>query len=127
MFSLVLWLAFALVELVRTKADLPAWIEGLEAAIGPIRLDAGLPVGRPAPDWEITTVDGGSLAAAALAGSRHIVLFADTSCRAVDEVVPAAVIAAEAGTLPPVVVVAREDHAAMPSSWSGRWTGVDRA
>jgi hypothetical protein len=126
MFALVLWLAFALIALIRTQAGLRARIEDLEAAIGPIRLDGGLPVGRTAPDWEITTVDGGSLAAASLAGSRHIVLFADTSCRACDEVVPAAVIAAEAGTMPPVVVVAREDHAAMPSSWAGRWTGVER-
>jgi hypothetical protein len=28
--------------------------------------------------------------------------------------------------MPPVVVVAREDDAAMPSSWAGRWTGVER-
>jgi hypothetical protein len=69
--------------------------------------------------------DGGSLAAAMLAGTRHILLFADTSCRACDEVVPAAVEAAATGALPPVVVIAREDGAPMPPSWDGQRTGVE--
>ena len=69
--------------------------------------------------------DGESLAAATLAGTRHILLFADTSCRACDEVVPAAVEAAANGALPPVVVIAREDGAPMPPSWDGQRTGVE--
>ena len=126
LFALVLWLGFALIALIRTQAGLRARIEDLEASIAPIRLDGGLPVGRIAPDWEIAAADGGSLAAASLAGTRHLLLFADTSCRACDEVVPAAVAAAADGTLPPVVVIARdEDGAEMPSSWGGPWTGVE--
>jgi hypothetical protein len=125
LFVVVLWLGFALIALIRTQAGLRARIEDLESTIAPIRLEGGLPVGRTAPDWEIATVDGGSLAAASLTGTRHILLFADTSCRACDDVVPAAVAAAEEGALPPVVVVAREGDAMMPASWAGRWTGVE--
>jgi hypothetical protein len=125
LFALVLWLGFALIALVRTQAGLRARIEDLEAAISPIGLEGGLPVGRTAPDWEIATRDGGSLAAASLAGTRHVLLFADTSCRACDEVVPGAVGASENGALPPVVVIVREDGAPMPVSWEGPWTGIE--
>jgi len=125
LFALVLWLGFALIALIRTQAGLRARIEDLEASIAPIRLDGGLPVGRTAPDWEIAAADGGSLAATSLAGTRHVLLFADTSCRACDDVVPAAVAAAEAGTLPRVVVIARDADSEMPPSWSGPWTGVE--
>jgi len=124
-FALVVWLGFALIALIRTQAGLRARIEDLEAAITPIRLDGGLPVGRTAPDWEIGTADGGSLAAASLAGTRHVLLFADTTCRACDDLVPAAVDASTNGALPPVVVIAREDDVAIPPSWAGRWTGVE--
>jgi len=125
LFALVLWLGFALIALIRTQAGLRARIEDLEASIAPIRLDGGLPVGRAAPDWEIAAADGGSIAATSLAGTRHVLLFADTSCRACDDVVPAAVAAAEAGTLPTVVVIARSEDTEMPPSWSGPWTGVE--
>lgn len=125
LFALVLWLGFAMIALVRTQAGLRARIEHLEAAIAPIRLEGGLPIGRTAPGWQITTSDGGSLAAASLAGARHILLFADTSCRACDDIVPAAVVAAANGVLPPVVVIVREDGAPMPSSWEGPRTGVE--
>jgi hypothetical protein len=125
LFALVLWLGFALVALIRTQAGLRARIEDLEAAITPIGLEGGLPVGRTAPDWEIGLPDGRSLAAASLAGTRHVLLFADTSCRACDDLVPTAVQAAADGSLPPVVVIAREDDAEMPDSWAGPWTGVE--
>ena len=125
LFALVLWLGFALIALIRTQAGLRARIEDLEASIAPIRLDGGLPVGRTAPDWEIAVTDGGSLAAGSLAGTRHVLLFADTQCRACDEVVPAAVAAAAAGALPPVVVIARDEDTELPSAWNGRWTGVE--
>jgi hypothetical protein len=125
LFALVLWLGFALIALIRTQAGLRARIEDLEASTAPIRLDGGLSVGRTAPDWEIAATDGGSLAAASLAGTRHVLLFADTSCRACDEVVPAAVAAAAAGALPPVVVIARDEDTEIPSAWNGRWTGVE--
>src|SRR5262249_31929529 len=95
--------------------------------IAPVRLAGGLPVGRTAPDWHITTPDGGSLGAASLAGTRHVLLFADASCRACDGVVTDAVAAAAAGTLPPTVVIAREEDAPMPDTWIGRWTGVEHA
>jgi|1186.fasta_scaffold312591_2 hypothetical protein len=126
LFALVLWLGFALIALIRTQAGLRARIEDLEAAIAPIRLEGGLPVGRTAPDWQISTADGGSVRAASLAGTRHVLLFADTGCRACDEVVPAAVAAAAAGTLPPVVVIARDEDGEMPASWNGPRTGVER-
>jgi hypothetical protein len=126
LFAFALWLGFAMIALIRTQAGLRARIEDLEAAITPIRLDGGLPVGRSAPDWEIATPDGGTLAASSLAGTRHILLFADAACRACDDLVPVAVEASTTGALPPVVVVAREDDAAMPASWAGRWTGVER-
>jgi hypothetical protein len=127
LFALVLWLGFAMVALIRTQAGLRARIEDLEASIGPIRLEGGLPVGRTVPDWRIATADGGSLGAAALAGTRHVLLFADTTCRACDEVVPAAVAAAAGGVLPPVVVIAHEEDADMPASWVGPRTGVEHA
>lgn len=126
LFAFVLWLGFALIALVRTQAGLRARIEDLEASIAPIRLEGGLPVGRSAPDWAIATADGGSLAAASLAGTRHVLLFADTSCGACDDLVPAAVEASTNGSLPPVVVIAREDDTPMPASWAGRWTGVEQ-
>ena len=126
LFALVLWLGFALIALIRTQAGLRARIEDLEASIAPIRLDGGLPVGRSAPDWEIAASDGGSLAATSLAGKRHVLLFADTSCRACNDVVPAAVAAAADGTLPPVVVIARDEDTELPSSWSSPWTGIER-
>ena len=69
LFALVLWLGFALIALIRTQAGLRARIEDLEAAISPIRLEGGLPVGRTAPDWQITTSDGGSLAKSVTRGS----------------------------------------------------------
>jgi hypothetical protein len=125
LFVLILWLGFALIALIRTQAGLRARIEDLEASIAPVRLAGGLPVGRSAPDWEIATSDGGSLAAASLAGTRHVLLFADTSCAACDDVVPAAIEAAADGTLPPVVVIAREGDAPLPTSWVGPWTGVE--
>ena len=125
LFALVLWLGFALIALIRTQAGLRARIEDLEASIAPIRLDGGLPVGRTAPDWEISAADGGSLAAVSLAGTRHVLLFADASCRACDDVVPAAVAAAANGTVPPVVVIARDEDTEIPPSWSGPWTGIE--
>jgi hypothetical protein len=127
LFAFVLWLGFAMIALIRTQAGLRARIEDLEAAITPIRLEGGLAVGRSVPDWEIATADGGTVAAASLAGTRHVLVFADTACRACDDLVPAVVEASMSGMLPPVVVVGREDDpTAMPASWAGRWTGVER-
>jgi hypothetical protein len=126
LFAFVLWLGFALIALIRTQAGLRARIEDLEASIAPIPLVGGLPVGRSAPDWEIAAAGGGPLAASSLAGTRHVLLFADTSCRACDDLVPAAVEASANGALPPVVVIAREDDAPLPAPWGGRWTGVEQ-
>jgi len=54
-----------------------------------------------------------------------VLLFADTACRACDDLVPAAVEASTNGTLPPVVVIAREDDVAIPPAWASRWTCVE--
>lgn len=123
-FALVLWLGFAMIALVRTQAGLRARIEDLEASIAPVRIAGGLPVGRTAPDWVIATADGGSFAASSLAGTRHVLLFADATCAACDEVVPAAIRAAEDGDVPPVVVIGR-DGDELPAAWSGPRTGVE--
>ena len=124
LFALVLWLGFAMIALVRTQAGLRARIEDLEGSIAPVRIAGGLPVGRTAPDWVIATDDGGSLAASAFAGTRHVLLFADASCAACDEVVPAAIGAAADGDVPPVVVIGR-DGDELPASWSGPRTGME--
>jgi hypothetical protein len=123
-FALVLWLGFAMIALVRTQAGLRGRIEDLEASIAPVRIAGGLPVGRTAPDWVITSDDGGSLAARSLAGTRHVLVFADATCAACDEVVPAAIRAAADGDVPPVVVIGR-DGDELPASWSGPRTGVE--
>ena len=125
-FALVLWLGFAMIALVRTQAGLRARIEDLEASIAPVRIAGGLPVGRTAPDWVIATDDGGSLAASSFAGTRHVLLFADATCAACDEVVPAAIRAADDGDVPPVVVIGREGDE-LPASWSGPRTGLEHA
>jgi hypothetical protein len=123
-FAMVLWLGFAMIALVRTQAGLRARIEDLEASIAPVRIAGGLPVGGTAPDWVITTDDGGSLAASSLAGTRHVLVFADATCAACDEVVPAAIQAAADGDVPPVIVIGR-DGDELPASWSGPRTGVE--
>jgi hypothetical protein len=123
-FALVLWLGFAMIALVRTQAGLRARIEDLEASIAPVRIAGGLPVGRTAPDWVIVTDDGGSLTASAFTGTRHILLFADATCVACDEVVPAVIRAADDGDVPPVVVIGREGDD-LPASWGGPRTGVE--
>jgi hypothetical protein len=125
-FAMVLWLGFAMVALVRTQAGLRARIEDLEVAIAPVRIAGGLPVGRTAPDWVIATGDGGSLAASSFAGTRHVLVFADATCAACDEVVPAAIRAAADGDVPPVVVIGREGDE-LPASWIGPRTGVEHA
>jgi peroxiredoxin len=125
-FALVLWLGFAMIALVRTQAGLRARIEDLEASITPVRIAGGLPVGRTAPDWAIATDDGGSLAASSLAGTRHVLVFADATCAACDEVVPAVIRAAEDGDVPPVVVIGR-DGDELPASWIGPRTGLEHA
>jgi hypothetical protein len=123
-FALVLWLGFAMIALVRTQAGLRARIEDLEASIAPVRIAGGLPVGRTAPDWVIATDDGGSLTASSFTGTRHMLLFADATCAACDEVVPAVIRAADDGDVPPVVVIGR-DGDDLPASWGGPRTGVE--
>ncbi|MGE5226256.1 MAG: TlpA family protein disulfide reductase [Planctomycetaceae bacterium] len=112
---LVLWLGLALAGVVREQAVLRERVDALEGA--PVRLGSGLPLGAPAPAWEVRTPEGDLRTSSAFAGTRHVVLFADADCAACDEVVPDVVTAAAAGALPPVAVIGRGDPEATPAAW----------
>ena len=44
-------------------------------------------------------------------------MFADATCRACDDLVPAVIAAASRGTVPPLAVIGRGDAAATPGPW----------
>lgn len=117
--AVLVWLGLALAGVVRELAALRERVDALEAASAPIHLDAGLPIGSPEPVWSLITPDGTTAASAALAGRRHLVLFADADCRACDDVVPEVVRAAAAGALPPLALVGRGRPDATPAGWRG--------
>ncbi|HEY8438271.1 MAG TPA: hypothetical protein VIK65_06620, partial [Candidatus Limnocylindrales bacterium] len=48
---------------------------------------------------------------------RHLLVFADATCRACDDVVPELVAAAGRGTVPPLAVIGRGDAEATPEPW----------
>ncbi|MGZ4150497.1 MAG: TlpA family protein disulfide reductase [Actinomycetota bacterium] len=114
---LVLWLGLALAGAVREQATLRERVAALEAATGPVSLGSGLPLGAPAPAWEVRTPEGDLRTSSAFAGTRHLVVFADAECAACDDVVPGVVTAAASGALPPVAVIGRGDAAATPAAW----------
>jgi hypothetical protein len=113
---LVLWLGLALAGAVRELSTLRERVDALEVG-GPVHLGSGLPLGAPAPGWEVRTPEGDLRTSSAFAGTRHLLLFADADCAACDDVVPGVVSAAASGALPPVAVIGRGDAIATPATW----------
>ncbi len=114
----VVWLGLALVGAVRELGTLRGRVDALEAADAPtIHLGTGLAVGAPAPAWTIATPGGGLASSSAFEGRRHLLVFADATCRACDDLVPAVIAAASRGTVPPLAVIGRGDAASTPGPW----------
>jgi hypothetical protein len=111
------WLGLALVGAVREIAELRDRVDGVETSGSPAHLGGGLAVGTPAPAWSITTPGGGVASSSAFAGRRHLLVFADASCRACDDLVPELVAAAGRGAVPPLAVIGRGDAGAAPEPW----------
>jgi len=114
----VVWLGLALVGAVRELGTLRGRVDALEAAGAPTtQLGTGLAVGAPAPAWTIATPGGGLASSSAFEGRRHLLVFADATCRACDDLVPAVIAAASRGTVPPLAVIGRGDAASTPGPW----------
>jgi hypothetical protein len=111
----LVWLVFAMIGLLREVASLRQEIEAIGR--GPVELGGGLPVGSVPEPWSVETADG-TLRSSSFTGSRHVVVFADTECASCTTLVPEIVDATARGTLPPVVVVAR-DGDRLPPAWAG--------
>ena len=77
---------------------------------------AGLPVGAAAPSFDAPREAGGRFSSSDLGGSAHLVVFADPSCEACDALVPDLLRAAEAGAVPPTLIVGRSGSA-WPAGW----------
>ena len=117
----VVWLGLALVGAVRDLGTLRGRVDALEAATAPTTpVGTGLAVGAPAPAWTIATPGGGLASSSAFEGRRHLLVFADATCRACDDLVPAVIAAASRGTVPPLAVIGRGDV-----STSGTWRAAD--
>jgi hypothetical protein len=115
---MVVWLGLALVGAVRELGTLHGRVDALEAAGAPTtHLKTGLAVGAPAPAWTIATPGGGAASSSSFEGRRHLLVFADATCRACDDLVPAVVAAAGRGTVPPLAVIGRGDAASTPGPW----------
>ena len=114
----VVWLGLALVGAVRELGTLRGRVDALEAAGAPTtQLATGLAVGAPAPVWTIATPGGGVASSSSFEGRRHLLVFADATCRACDDLVPAVIAAASIGTVPPLAVIGRGDAASTPGPW----------
>ena len=114
----VVWLGLALVGAVRELGTLRGRVDALEAAGAPTtQLETGLAVGAAAPAWTIATPGGGAASSSSFEGLRHLLVFADATCRACDDLVPAVIAAASRGTVPPLAVIGRGDAAATPGPW----------
>jgi len=112
------WLGLALVGAVRDLGTLRGRVDALEAATAPTTpVGTGLAVGAPAPAWTIATPGGGLASSSAFEGRRHLLVFADATCRACDDLVPAVIAAASRGTVPPLAVIGRGDAASTPGPW----------
>ena len=114
----VMWLGLALVGAVRELGTLRGRVDALEAAgAPPTHLETGLAVGAPAPVWTIATPGGGVASSSSFEGRRYLLVFADATCRACDDLVPAVIAAAGLGTVPPLAVIGRGDAASTPDPW----------
>ena len=114
----VVWLGLALVGAVMELGTLRGRVDAIEAAGAPTtHLEAGLAVGAPAPAWTIATPGGGVASSFSFEGRRHLLVFADATCRACDDLVPAVIAAASRGTIPPLAVIGRGDAASTPGPW----------
>ena len=116
-----LWLGLAMMGAVRELEVVRERIDLLER--GAVRVAEGLPVGSPAPAWEIATRDG-VVSSAMFAGRRHVLVFADAGCGACEDLVPAVMRAAEDGSLPPSVVIDRADAGAAGAATAFRVEAV---
>ena len=116
--AVVAWLGLALVGAVRELGGLRERVDRLEAsgAREPTRR-AKVPVGAVAPTWRIATPNGELVTSSTFEGRRHLVLFADAECRACEDLVPEAIAAASAGSIPPLAVIGRGDAAGTPARW----------
>ncbi len=101
----VVWLGLALLGAVRELAAIRERLDAMQADVASI--EDGLPVGTPAPAWEIVTPEGETVSSSSMRGRRHLLVFADADCAACDELVPSVVRAAEGDRLPPVAVIGR--------------------
>ena len=116
--AVLIWFGLALIGAVRELAELRDRVDALEASgVSPSHLEGGLAVGTLAPAWSITTPGGGVASSSAFEGRRHLLVFADVTCRACDDVVPELVAAAGRGTVPPLAVIGRGDAEATPEPW----------
>jgi hypothetical protein len=116
----VVWIALALVGVVRELQELRARLDALGTRDDAPRDDAPrreLPVGAPVPVWRIATADGEVVSSSTFDARRHLLLFADAACRACDDLVPEVVGSAGAGSIPAVAVIANGDAASTPASW----------
>lgn len=114
----VVWLGLALLGAVRELAAIRERLDAMQADAASI--EDGLPVGTPAPAWEIVTPEGETVSSSSLRGRRHLLVFADADCAACDELVPSVVRAAEGDRLPPVAVIGRGEARATPEAWRAR-------
>ena len=114
----VAWLGLALVGAVREISELRGRVDALEAGgAAAAHLGGGLAVGAPAPTWNIVTPGGGVASSSAFDGRRHLLVFADATCRACDDLVPAVIAAASRGAVPPLAVIGRGDAGSIPGPW----------
>jgi len=116
----VAFLGLALAGLVRTVEGLRRRVAVLEDAAPVHQPAAGLPVGAPAPAFEAKTLRGTTFRSVALSGHRHVIALADPACAACEHLVPALLSSADAGELPPCVVVVTGPDA-------GTWTEPEGA
>ena len=120
LFVVAVWLGLALIGAVRELGELRCRVGALEAAEAgapTAHLGGGLGVGAPAPAWRITTPGGGVASSSAFEGRRHLLVFADASCRTCDDLVPEVIAAASRGSVPPLAVIGRGDAASTPGPW----------
>ena len=114
------WLGLALVGAAREIGALRDRVDALEpggAGAPTAHLAGALAVGAPAPAWTISTPGGGVASSSTFEGRRHLLLFADATCRACDDLVPAVIAAASRGTVPPLAVIGRGDAGSTPAPW----------